>query len=174
MDDAFWRSPMGIAFLKAQAWHEAGKRYPAPDADWIEAQRRVFAEAPIKVPTPTVTKEGVTKAVIAAGEATGVKHGVDQGWGALEWSLFVIGSLLFCAAVYLAWHYAWPRLKVWWNRPKAYRDVLLNPPEEAVKSSAELPAPKAASSARRTPHKPAAKPKGKRKSANKPTKRKAA
>lgn len=48
MDDAFWRSEMGIAFLKAQAWHEAGRRYPAPEADWIEAQRRVFAGA---VPT---------------------------------------------------------------------------------------------------------------------------
>lgn len=42
MNDAFWNSPMGIAFLKAQAWHEAGQRYPAPDADWIEAQRRVM------------------------------------------------------------------------------------------------------------------------------------
>jgi hypothetical protein len=42
MNDAFWQSPSGIAFLKAQAWHEAGKQYPAPDADWIEAQRRVF------------------------------------------------------------------------------------------------------------------------------------
>jgi hypothetical protein len=45
MNDAFWRSPSGIAFLKAQAWHEAGKQYPAPDADWIEAQRRVFGKA---------------------------------------------------------------------------------------------------------------------------------
>jgi hypothetical protein len=43
MNDAFWRSSMGIAFLKAQAWHEAGRPYPAPAADWIEAQRRVFA-----------------------------------------------------------------------------------------------------------------------------------
>lgn len=42
MDDAFWRSPMGIGFLKAQAWHEAGKRYPASDWDWVEAQRRVM------------------------------------------------------------------------------------------------------------------------------------
>lgn len=42
MDDAFWRSKMGLAFLKAQAWHEAGKPYPAPDADWLEAQRRVM------------------------------------------------------------------------------------------------------------------------------------
>lgn len=45
MDDAFWRSDKGIAFLKAQAWHEAGKPYPAPDADWIEAQRLVFNAA---------------------------------------------------------------------------------------------------------------------------------
>lgn len=42
MNDTFWNSPMGIAFLKAQAWHEAGQSYPAPDADWIEAQRRVM------------------------------------------------------------------------------------------------------------------------------------
>lgn len=42
MDDAFWRSTQGIEFLKAQAWHEAGKPYPAPAADWIEAQRRVM------------------------------------------------------------------------------------------------------------------------------------
>lgn len=42
MNDDFWLSPMGIGFLKAQAWHEAGQRYPAADADWIEAQRRVM------------------------------------------------------------------------------------------------------------------------------------
>lgn len=44
MNDTFWQSSMGIEFLKAQAWHEAGKRYPAPDADWIAAQRRVFGD----------------------------------------------------------------------------------------------------------------------------------
>src|SRR5882672_4844976 len=38
MDDNFWQSPSGVAFLKAQAWHEAGKQYPAMEADWIEAQ----------------------------------------------------------------------------------------------------------------------------------------
>ncbi len=42
MNDALWKSPRGIMFLKAQAWHEAGRKYPAPDADWVEAQRRVF------------------------------------------------------------------------------------------------------------------------------------
>lgn len=50
MGDTFWRGPMGLAFLKAQAGHEAGKTYPAPDADWIEAQKRVFAgRAPIVI-----------------------------------------------------------------------------------------------------------------------------
>lgn len=53
MNDAFWHSSNGIAFLKAQAWHEAGKKYPAPDADWIEAQQRVFdASKPIRVAGP--------------------------------------------------------------------------------------------------------------------------
>ncbi len=42
MSDGLLNSSLGISFLKAQAWHEAGKQYPAPDADWIEAQRRVF------------------------------------------------------------------------------------------------------------------------------------
>ncbi len=45
IDDAFLNSPMGLAFLKAQAWHEAGKPYPAPAADWLAAQRRVFGPA---------------------------------------------------------------------------------------------------------------------------------
>lgn len=44
MDDNFWRGSMGIAFLKAQAWHEAGKSYPAPEADWIEARKRVLGD----------------------------------------------------------------------------------------------------------------------------------
>lgn len=62
MNDEFWRSPKGIAFLKAQAWHEAGKPYPAPDADWIEARRIVFGGVkpplqppPNAKPVPPVT-----------------------------------------------------------------------------------------------------------------------
>lgn len=47
MNDAFWSGPQGIAFLKAQAWHEAGQKYPAPDEDWLEAQRIVFGAAPV-------------------------------------------------------------------------------------------------------------------------------
>jgi hypothetical protein len=55
MNDAFWSSPSGIAFLKAQSAHEAGKAIPAPATDWIEAQRIVFSgAAPVKL-TPIVT-----------------------------------------------------------------------------------------------------------------------
>lgn len=42
INDAFWHSGMAVPFLKAQAWHEAGKQYPAPDADFEEALRRVL------------------------------------------------------------------------------------------------------------------------------------
>ncbi len=57
IDDAFLNSERGIAFLKAQAWHEAGKKYPAPDADFVEAQKLVFGgvSKPAKKPaTPSV------------------------------------------------------------------------------------------------------------------------
>jgi hypothetical protein len=41
---------MALAFLKAQAGHEAGKPIPASDEEWLEAQRRVFksVDAPKK------------------------------------------------------------------------------------------------------------------------------
>lgn len=102
MDDAFWRSSMGLAFLKAQAWHEAGKKYPAPDGDWIEAQRLVFlglaAPTPhVKVapPKPPVTKSDkavVGGAVVAAGAAT-AQYGLWIGLG-------VVVVLGLCAFLY--------------------------------------------------------------------------
>jgi hypothetical protein len=72
MNDTFWRSPMGIQFLKAQAGHEAGKRYPAPDGDWIEAQRRVFAG---QIPTQV--------AFVAPDEGIGPSNS-DQPEGSVE------------------------------------------------------------------------------------------
>lgn len=102
MDDAFWRSSMGLAFLKAQAWHEAGKRYPAPDADWVEAQRLVFLglappappvkAAPPKPPVSKSDKAVVGGAVVAAGAST-----AQYGW---EIGLGVVAVLGLCAFVY--------------------------------------------------------------------------
>lgn len=78
MDDAFWRGPMAIPFLKAQAWHEAGKKYPAPDADWIEAQRRVLSgikeippppdvePVPPKETKPAIKSKSIWASIIAA------------------------------------------------------------------------------------------------------------
>lgn len=67
LNDEFWQGPNGIAFLKAQAAHEAGKKYPAPDDDWVRAQRIVFENAPAK-PAADKTTIG-TRA--AAGTAVG-------------------------------------------------------------------------------------------------------
>lgn len=62
MNDAFWKGPMGLGFLKAQAGHEAGKLYPAADEDWAEAQRKVFnmptITPEIKVPEITIPAPG--------------------------------------------------------------------------------------------------------------------
>lgn len=63
ISDAFLASPTGLRFLKAQAWHEAGKPYPAPDEDWIMAQKIVFGNAkltpapaaPAKPSAPSIT-----------------------------------------------------------------------------------------------------------------------
>ena len=110
MDDAFWRSSMGIAFLKAQAWHEAGKRYPAPDADWIEAQRRVFGEsekpkrqpddpgpekqAPGKVPTkPAIKSTEMWSQLMAILTAVGAV--------VTDWRVLALLVVVFCA--YQVW-----------------------------------------------------------------------
>ena len=75
MDDSFWRGSMAIPFLKAQAWHEAGKQYPAPDEDWIEAQKRVFSGMPT---TNTVKKAAMS---VAAGTVSGAAGATQAGFG---------------------------------------------------------------------------------------------
>jgi hypothetical protein len=99
MDDAFWRSAMGIAFLKAQAWHEAGKRYPAPDADWIKAQQIVMSgAAPPKAPASTATKVATGAVVIGGGTGAVAVH---QGWTVLQWGLTAFVVAGFVAAIVL-------------------------------------------------------------------------
>lgn len=106
MDDAFWRSSMGIAFLKAQAWHEAGKRYPAPEADWIEAQRRVFGGVAPK-PAP-IAKGATTGGIVVTGTTTAVvvaKKPPEKG-GGIDWSLaipLVVVALSIAAVTWFIW-----------------------------------------------------------------------
>lgn len=85
LNDEFWQSPSGIALLKAQAWHEAGQPYPAPESDWAEAVRRVYAPAhddtpfPAPPPKPMATsKIGNTQIAIGAGSAIEVASTVNE------------------------------------------------------------------------------------------------
>lgn len=91
MNDNFWRSPMGIAFLKAQAWHEAGRQYPAPDEDWIEAQRRVMGTpAPITGPVVAAGTGGAAATAVAATYWDHISHHLlAYGLGAA----FIIGFI---------------------------------------------------------------------------------
>lgn len=78
MDDTFWRGPMAIPFLKAQAGHEAGKPIPASQEDYIEAQRRVMAEqatadmVPATPAKPVLRNGSVGVAVKALQQALGI------------------------------------------------------------------------------------------------------
>lgn len=94
MDDAFWRGPMAIPFLKAQAWHEAGKQYPAPDADWISAQNLVLSDT---VVSAEPKKHSKTKAAVATGTviAGTVAAGAHQGFAYTNLVLvaFIIAAL---------------------------------------------------------------------------------
>jgi len=70
MNDEFWQSDKGTAFLKAQAWHEAGKKYPAPAADWVEAQKRVFDVAPPAKATTGISMPSAVTVARTAGLGT--------------------------------------------------------------------------------------------------------
>lgn len=88
MNDAFWKSPMGISFLKAQAWHEAGKPYPAPDADWVAAQQKVMNG--VALPKATVVVAG------SAAAATGAAYWLDKlAWAQEHWVPLLLVAVAF-------------------------------------------------------------------------------
>jgi hypothetical protein len=97
MNDVFWKSQMGIAFLKAQAGHEAGKIYPAPDADWIEAQRRVFSG----VPTASTVRKAA--ASVTSGVVPAVAIGTQQGGIGFGAALLI--GLGIALVVFLVWKF---------------------------------------------------------------------
>lgn len=72
MNDTFWRGPMAIPFLRAQATHEAGKPIPATQADYDAAQKRVMSGLPTPKTTQTVAKVAVVAVTpILAAHAAG-------------------------------------------------------------------------------------------------------
>jgi len=71
LNDAFWRGPMAIPFLKAQAGHEAGKPIPASDTDWLDGQRRAMGGVTVKgTPTPSPAKKAATDIAAKTGTVT--------------------------------------------------------------------------------------------------------
>ena len=96
LNDAFWRGQMGIPFLKAQAWHEAGKPYPAPDADWIEARKRVFSG----VPTANTVKKATVS--VATGTATATATATQSG---ISLPVALAIGLGIALAVFLVWKF---------------------------------------------------------------------
>jgi hypothetical protein len=78
MDDAFWRSPMGIAFLKAQSGHEAGKPIPAPEGDWVKAQQIVMRGGAPPVFLPPPAPKPRTAVVVATTVTTGTVVAANQ------------------------------------------------------------------------------------------------
>lgn len=88
MDAKFWSGPMAVPFLKAQAGHEAGQPYPAPDSDFIEAQRRVLS----KQGRSTKTVAATTAAAAAA--ATAQQAGLP-GWAVALIAVGVAAAILF-------------------------------------------------------------------------------
>lgn len=67
IDETFLRSTAGLAMMKAQAWHEAGKPYPMTDAEWQQAQDIVFkgfapAPSPMKPPPSPAAPASVSEA----------------------------------------------------------------------------------------------------------------
>lgn len=100
INDAFLNSPTGIQFLKAQAWHEAGKPYPAPAGDWIEAQQKVFGKPAVKASTAS-TGTGVVVGAGAAAMATGVQQGWTPGQWVVAGAVILAVAAVAIAAVYL-------------------------------------------------------------------------
>lgn len=97
MNDTFWKGPLAIGFLKAQAWHEAGTRYPAADMDFINAQKRVMGGI---LPTKNTVIKGATS--VATGTASGTLAGVQGG---LSLPTALIIGLVIALAVFLVWKF---------------------------------------------------------------------
>lgn len=96
MNEAFWRSPDGMKFLRVQAEHEAGKVIPATDADYKAAQERVMKG--IKPTLDTVTKAGKSIVVGTAGGGTSGTAGLP-----LHWALAI--GLGIALVVFLVWYF---------------------------------------------------------------------
>jgi len=99
INEAFLRSPSGIALMKAQAWHEAGKPYPMSDDEWKEAQRRGFAA---KAPATPTTKAATTAVVVNTATTTAAAQAHSSGASPVVIICIVAVGLIVAA---VAWYF---------------------------------------------------------------------
>lgn len=95
IDDDFLKSEKGLALMKAQAWHEAGKPYPMTDAEWREAQALVF-KSKVVIAKDVAKKSGP---VVAGGSAAGAAH--EAGFS-IEW-VIAIGVVVAAVTAFAIW-----------------------------------------------------------------------
>lgn len=93
ISDSFLNSPMGLGFLKAQAWHEAGQKYPAPDSDFVEAQKRVFGGV----------KSTAAKKVATSGTGGGLVATAAKSAFALEPLTALAIGVAVAVVIFVAW-----------------------------------------------------------------------
>lgn len=67
IDDAFLKGPLGIEFLKAQARHEAGKVYPAPDEDFIAGRDKAFRTTLQNIKGKVIANARIVGGVVVGG-----------------------------------------------------------------------------------------------------------
>lgn len=97
MNDAFWRGPMAIPFLKAQAAHEAGKPIPAPVEDYVAAQKKVMGSA------SPATKTAAT--AVATNSATVPAATAAAQSGSSIWVVLAIIVVGIAIPVLAAWFF---------------------------------------------------------------------
>lgn len=90
INEAFLKSPNGIALMKAQAWHEAGEKYPMTDAEWAQAQTKVFGQ-------PSAAK---TAAVIVASTTAASAAAASSASWAVPAALAAGAIVVIAAAIY--------------------------------------------------------------------------
>lgn len=93
MSDAYMASEDGIKFVKAQAWHEAGKPYPMSDAEWREAQKLVHGKNAVKPLPPVVKKAGP---VASGGAAT--QQALENGF---SWGKAIFIGIAVCVIAFV-------------------------------------------------------------------------
>lgn len=99
LSDGFWASDNGIKFLKAQAWHEAGQPYPAPESDWVNARARVMngvLPVPVTAPKAKVATGTTATATVVAAAAT------------QDWTLAIPVILVGLSVAAVIW-FIWPK-----------------------------------------------------------------